>query len=422
MATYQRPPEIENYKKQVEFIDAPERYTIIEATTKAGKTTGCIVWLFEQALKGDARHNYWWVAPVYSQARIAFKRLCRFIDPNETFESNKTEMSIRLGCGSTIYFKSADKPDTLYGEDVTAVVLDEATRMKEDAWFAVRSTITKTEGRVKIISNVKGTGNWVYKLARLAEARQLQGWRYFKLTADDAVEAGILNLAEIEDARRTLPTGVFLELYYGIPNQNSSNKFCFAFNEEKHVAKCAVDLKYPVYLSFDFNRNPICCSVIQYINGAILVSRVIKLENSNIYNLCKVINNMYPNATFIVTGDSSGKARTALAADNLNYYQIIMRELGLGLHRLKVPKVNPPLDENQVIVNGILEHMNVNIDPDNASALIFDCKFVEINPDGTIKKADRTNPTQQADALDTFRYWCNVFMTKTSLPMAKFKQ
>ncbi|HWB64871.1 MAG TPA: hypothetical protein VG603_15245, partial [Chitinophagales bacterium] len=231
-------------------------------------------------------------------------------------------------------------------------------------------------------------------------------------TADDAVEAGILAREEIIDAQRSMPKGVFLELYYGIPNQNSSSKFCYSFDEEKHVSKCNIDLRYPVYLSFDFNRNPICCSVIQHYNNAIYVTHCIKLENSNIYALCKLIKTKFPHAIFIITGDATGKGSSAMVKDNLNYYRIIMAELAVGLNRLKVPGINPPLEDNQVLVNGILEHYKVLIDPDNAQALIFDCKFVEMGADGKIKKGDRNDPTQQADALDTFRYWCNTFMPR----------
>jgi hypothetical protein len=32
--------------------------------------------------------------------------------------------------------------------------------------------------------------------------------------------------------------------------------------------------------------------------------------------------------------------------------------------------------------------------------------------DGSIRKTNRADPTQQADALDTFRYYCNVFHSR----------
>lgn len=408
---YSRPDKIRNYKKQVEFIDAPERFTIVEATTKAGKTVGCIVWLFEQALKGKEGDCFWWVAPILPVSKIAYRRMKRYISNKSLYTDNKSECSITLINGATIYFKSADNADSLYGEDVYAVVLDEATRMNEDAWFAVFTTLTATKGKCKIIGNVKGTNNWVYKLARESEAGSKKDWKFFKITATDAVDAGILDIEVVEEAKRTLPEGVFLELYYGIPNENASNKFCYSFNKTKHVGKCPAWRKdQNVYLSFDFNVNPITCTVIQWYEQHIYVIEVVKLENSNIWRLCEVIGTKYPNASFIITGDASGKNKSTLEKDNLNNIDIIKRQLGLGVGQLKFIASNPRLEDNQVLVNAILEHYDLTIDEDKAQPLIFDCQFVEMLPDGTIKKADRKDPTQQADALDTFRYFINRFL------------
>lgn len=54
---------------------APARYSFIEASTKTGKTVGSIAWLFERAYLGERNQNRWWVAPVYGQAMIAFRRM-----------------------------------------------------------------------------------------------------------------------------------------------------------------------------------------------------------------------------------------------------------------------------------------------------------------------------------------------------------
>ena len=69
---YERPP---LYPKQEAAIFHPARYAVVEASTKAGKTFGCLVWLFERALSGGPGTHYWWLAPVQSQARIAYMRL-----------------------------------------------------------------------------------------------------------------------------------------------------------------------------------------------------------------------------------------------------------------------------------------------------------------------------------------------------------
>jgi phage FluMu gp28-like protein len=221
-AAYTRPP-ITDYQRA--FIDDPARYTVVEASTKVGKTVGCIIWLTERALQGRPSWNYWWVAPVYPQAAIAFRRLKTALRDPRTFSANESELRITLANQTVIWFKSAEKPDNLYGEDVHAAVIDEATRVREEAWHAIRTTLTATRGPLKIIGNVKGRRNWAYQMARLSETATLPDTAYFRITAWDAVEAGILKREEVEDARRVLPAHVFRQDYEAIPADDGGNPF-----------------------------------------------------------------------------------------------------------------------------------------------------------------------------------------------------
>ncbi|HLZ71453.1 MAG TPA: terminase family protein [Dehalococcoidia bacterium] len=211
------------YPQQLAAIFCPERYAIIEASTKSGKTVGCMAWLSEQAMAGAAGRAYWWVAPYYPVARIAYRRLKRGFPP-AVYVANETELTLTLANGAVLAFKSAEKPDALYGEDVYAAVIDEATRCKEEAWHALRSTLTATRGPVRIIGNVKGRRNWAYRLARRAEAGE-PAMHYARITAHDAVAAGVLDAAEIDDARRQLPENVFRELYLAEPSDDEGNPF-----------------------------------------------------------------------------------------------------------------------------------------------------------------------------------------------------
>jgi hypothetical protein len=77
---------------------------------------------------------------------------------------------------------------------------------------------------VRIIGNVKGRRNWAYALARRAEGGE-PGWTYAKLTASDAVDAGIIASEEIAQAQRQLPENVFRELYYAEPSDDGGNPF-----------------------------------------------------------------------------------------------------------------------------------------------------------------------------------------------------
>jgi hypothetical protein len=238
--TYKRPP-LTQY--QTAILDAQERFTITEASTKTGKTASHIIWLLEQALTLKANQNVWWVAPVYGQAEIAFNRMRAQISQRDFFKTNETKLKLTLPTGAVIHFKTAQDPDNLFGEDVYAAVFDEASRAKEAAWFALRSTLTATNGRCKIIGNAKGKKNWMYRLGVKARAGE-PNYKYFKITAYDAVDAGILKLEEVEQAKKDLPEYVFNELYLAEPNEDGSNPFGMSFVREclqKELSKLPVE-------------------------------------------------------------------------------------------------------------------------------------------------------------------------------------
>lgn len=225
--TLQLPPP---YEKQHQAICDSARIVIIEASTKSGKTAGCLVWLLQKAWnEGGPGQNYWWIAPVYSQAKnIGFARMkamLRQADPTrKIWTHHDSDLAVTLWNGAKIWFKGSDNADSLYGDDVYAAVIDEATRCREDAWVAVRSTLTATKGPVRIIGNVKGRRNWAYLLARMAEGGE-PDMAYHKLTAYDAVDGGVLDLAEIEAAKRILPDHIFRELYLAEPSDDGGNPF-----------------------------------------------------------------------------------------------------------------------------------------------------------------------------------------------------
>lgn len=236
MTVVLRPPPVTTYQREAIFC--PERSAVIEATTKAGKTMGCLIWIIEGACNdGVEGSEFWWVAPIYEQTKIAYRRMKRLLRGTDQegvyWKANDSDLSITLQNGRVMRFKSADKPDGLYGEDVYRAVIDEASRCKEEAWHAVRSTLTATNGAVRIIGNVKGRKNWAYALARKVESGALPGWRYAKITARDAVAAGIISAEQVASAKRELPEHVFRELYEAEPSEDGANPFGL-----QHIAAC----------------------------------------------------------------------------------------------------------------------------------------------------------------------------------------
>lgn len=219
-------PKFTKYQKEILYCDA--RFSVTKGATKIGKTFPHLYWLFERAhdqiKKGS---NYWWIAPIFPQAKIAFNRMKRTADLLG-YRVNETELFIETDYDSRIWFKGADKPDSLYGEDVFAAVFDEFTRAKEEAWFALRSTLTHTKGPCKFIGNSKGKKNWGHKLWLKAKAGE-PGYKAFKVTAYDAVDEGILSLEEVEQAKRDLPKHAFDELYLAEDLDDQANPFGIEF-------------------------------------------------------------------------------------------------------------------------------------------------------------------------------------------------
>ena len=231
------------YPYQLAIVNSKARYTVTIAATKVGKTASHIVWLFEQALQCKANQSVWWVAPTHNQAKIAYNRMKTQINVKEYFKCNETNLVLTLRSGAKIEFKTAEKPDNLYGDDVYAFVFDEFTRAREAAWHALRTTVTSTGGKGKFIGNAKGRKNWGHKLfVRASERDNIKnGGQYeiFKITAYDAAECGMMTkdgrpfIEEIEEAKRDLPESVFNELYLAEASEDGSNPFGLS-----HIVGC----------------------------------------------------------------------------------------------------------------------------------------------------------------------------------------
>lgn len=215
------------YAKQQAALFAPKRFMCIEASTKAGKTTGALFWLTEKAvlLPGPGR-VFWWVAPSARQARIAYNRfkLYNAATNGTLWRGVDSRAEIHLANGNLMQFLTAEDPDLLYGEDVWAFVLDEASRARREAWLSLYSTLTKTRGEGRLIGNVRGRKNFFYELARRGEGGD-PDFGYALLTGYDAVDGGVLPLEAVENAKRDLTEAQFNELFLGIPSDDGGNPF-----------------------------------------------------------------------------------------------------------------------------------------------------------------------------------------------------
>jgi len=180
--------------------------------------------------------------------------------------------------------------------------------------------------------------------------------------------------------------------------------FAYSWDDKKHIHKCEYDPGHYLYLSFDFNRDPITCIVRQYIDGQIRYIKEYRIETSNIEELCDYVLADFHDAVLIVTGDATGRNSTALVRGNLNYWKVIKSRLGLSDSQMKVPKSNPSVKDTRIITNSILTHFDLIIDP-SCEFLIDDLRYCEVDENGDI---DKDKDKHKTHLLDCLRYDLNT--------------
>lgn len=346
-----------------------------------------------------------YMAPTYKMLMEVWRDMVFLCEPITEMKSEQ-EKRIQLISGGVIDFWSLEDPNAVRGRKYKRIVVDEAAAIPklEYAWNKVlRATLTDLMGDAWFFSTPKGKSNYFYELAQ----RHIK-YPHWSLTQQPTTANPYINPAEVEEARRDLDPLTFAQEYLASFVTENLSSWAYCYNREKHVGTTVLNPAYEVWLSFDFNRNPITCGVYQTYGGRDYGIEQIKLENSDIYKLCDYIKAKYGRCHLMVTGDATGRNSTALVKDNLNYYTVIKAQLNLSSGQIRVGTINPTMIENRVLVNSVLHNIPTTFDENNCKGIIFDLEHAQVLPDGTLDKTDRKDPTKQLDALDCYRYFCNT--------------
>jgi len=194
---------------------------------------------------------------------------------------------------------------------------------------------------------------------------------------------------------------------------DTSNKFLYSFHSGLLVS-CTVDDGLPIWLSFDFNVDPMTCICGQRLDGHRLqVFREFKIMNGSTPEMCEQIDAAFPQRRFIVTGDASGRARSSLVKGSMNHWQYIKRYFGLNDMQIKVRSKNLSLIDSRLLCNSVIQNSTIEIDP-GCSDLIDQLKFAKVDEYGVLVKDRQDNKN---DFLDGFRYLLDAnfpqFLAKT---------
>lgn len=318
--------------------------------------------------------------------------------------------------GRSILFKGIDDSEKLKSiVGIKRIVIEEANQLTfEDFMELDRRARGFEDIQILLILNPISENHWIKKNFCEEGAPYYDNSEIMKFTYHDNVNGHgrpMLTQADIDTLERLKNISdnhykIYALGEWGI--ENKEGKFCWAFNNSQ-VVPTVHDPERITWATFDFNLNPMTCTVVQILpeDETIRAIECIKLENSDIWKMCDRLMASYPDVSWMVTGDATGKSGSAMIQDNMNYYKIIMQKMGIIDQQVKIPTKNPPIEENQLLVNAVHRNWKVEIDPDRCQPLIYDLTYVEMNGRGEIVK-DRSSASKYADFLDGWRYIINV--------------
>lgn len=352
------PVEIKLRRLQGRVFSNDRRFRVLVAGRRFGKTYLAITELCRAAWgKGKVA---WYVAPTYRQAkRIAWTPLKEITRPFWATKPNESDLTIQLTSGGTISLRGADNYDSLRGEGLDFVTLDEYASMKPQAWVEVlRPALADRKGRALFIGTPKGL-NHFHDLFQ--EAHTNPEWAAFQFTT---VEGGNVSADELASAASMTDERTYRQEFQASFENLGAGLVYYAFDRTSNVQPVSYRPEESLFSAIDFNVNPMCSVIGQTVGERVHVLQELALPGSNTWQMCREFLRRLESwveryggpVEVDVYGDASGNSRNS-SADQSDW-EIIRRELGRAARLVRphfhVPRQNPSVKMRVNTMNGKL--------------------------------------------------------------------
>ena len=195
------------HDSQQQVWDTKARFRVLACGRRWGKTRLGSLMCVATALQGG---RAWWVAPSYPMSAVGWRGIKQLSVQLSEVEVRHVERLITMPSGGTVQVRSADNPDSLRGEGLDFVALDECAFVKEAAWNeALRPALSDRQGKALFISTPSGR-NWFWRMWTLGNSEDDEQWQSWRFPTSDNP---YIPAEEIEAAQRNLPERVFQQEY-----------------------------------------------------------------------------------------------------------------------------------------------------------------------------------------------------------------
>ena len=190
------------HQGQKEVASAPARFKVLAAGRRFGKTRLGAAMCLETALSGK---RAWWIGPSYKMAHVGWRGIRQLASQIPGAEIRQVDRIVTMPGGGWAQVRSADDPQSLRGEGLDFVVLDECAFMREAAWQeALRPSLADRKGRALFISTPKGR-NFFWRLWQRGQEGGDEWVSFqFPTSANPYIDQG-----EIDAAQANLPERIF---------------------------------------------------------------------------------------------------------------------------------------------------------------------------------------------------------------------
>lgn len=393
---------------QQKILDGAKRFNHLRCGRRFGKTS-LIAELASIVLDGWPV-GIWFptykdLDPVWNEVKNVYKPIIK--RKNEVLKQIEMVIPGAMdNCTSLIDFWSMEDPDSGQGRKYKRAIIDESAKAPKlyTAWEnTIRPTLTDYVGDAYILSRPKGKNNPFYLLEE--KHKKFNNWAFFHFTSYDNTKevGGYLERSEIEEAKSQLDDINFRQEYLAEYVDANDRPFFYAFDENKHVIPHYEPNKHlPIITSWDFNKDPMTCLIGQQLDQwTTYAFDELDMPNGSTPELCELIIANYVKWMYNIdiTGDATGRNRSALTRGNLNHYRVIKDMLGLSDNQIRVPTQNLALSDSRVLCNSVLKNAKFYI-TENCKKTIKDVKMAIVDSEGELVK----NPTYPNHHGDTFRY------------------
>mgnify|MGYP001619364806 CR=1 FL=1 len=248
------------HEPQIQILDcfnSGAEKIVIEAGTRFGKTEIASYLALKTFLEklNDVKKGkrdsvkIWIVAPSYELTKKVFENIVKWfltISPRSANEiSYRPFPQIKIAEGVWIQGKSATEPESLLGEELDLLIIDEASRIKREIWESyLYARLTSRNGRVVMISTPFGQ-NWFHE--EYLKTKLLGSGFNFR-----TIDNPYFSVEKWEEAKKMLPERVFKQEFEASALPDAASVFrkvreaisdiCLSEPQSGHYYTMGVDL------------------------------------------------------------------------------------------------------------------------------------------------------------------------------------